>query len=811
MSLRLREHLTGITQTIAQTKLARVFIVLVLAGYVALGFQTYLSFQAPLTQDLDTYVNAFLRASKGMDPYVYEHIWYAYLYPLPALLIVGAFSALPAGLLRATVYAVVNLALLAWMLRSIAQRYGYQWKDVWWWFPLAFGFAPLFELLHMGQINLITSFGIFLMFAYSGVLPVLAGLGLVVAIVTKLMPVVFFVYLALQRRYRETAWGLGILAGAYAVSYFLFGWQPPSTYLQVVSNLAKQFNGPISTALVSVLNLHGWLEPGAWTEVQRLLLVWIAVIFAASGISALGSKQWEPLFVVMGFGTAVVSNHLWYHYYVFLLLPLFVWIAWSRLHPVVIGWCFIGLTLIQVENRYWPQGILPHLFAHISMLSIVVWQLAHAVQFNGWARVLIKAGTLPTVLLVGWFLHLAVDANTNLFNARVWIGANLPAGALLAIEAPGPAVGRQYSAGEFQDLFAHSPDWYEQNGWEYIVTGYGTFAGLDYVPMLPATWAKRYDDFFAKFTPVTRVAGNTHEIRIYQTAATGPAQRVSARFGFFLGEWLDLVGYDARESTWLAGAPANFTFYWRTVERRRNSLQLTARLLDRFDQAVASSVGTLFPATNTGERWPEGIARVPWRIGVPANATPGLYRVELNVDSAGLGRMNVLPYADQPLSDKLYIGPFKIAPPLPAPDELRRAQPVNARFGDTLALRGYSIDAGAARSGETLRVKLYWQSTASTDKDYTIFLHLLDANDNVRAQTDAQPFHGAYPTSIWDAGAVVRDEYALELPRDLAAGDYRLVLGLYEYPSLARLPVTNARGAPSGDYVILVDALRLGP
>ncbi|MBI3538017.1 MAG: DUF2029 domain-containing protein, partial [Chloroflexi bacterium] len=333
----LQDRTMQVAEKIACTKLTRVLVALVLAGYVALGLQTYLAFPGPLMQDLDTYLNAYAQALKGLNPYAYSNILTAYLYPLPGLLIAAPFFYLPEGFWRSAVFSAVNLVLLAWMVRGIARHYEIKLKIYWWWFPLAFGFAPLFELLHMGQINVITSFGIFLMFAYSDVLPTLAGLGLAVAVVTKLVPVVFFVFLAIQRRFREIAWGLGIVAGAYAITYFLFGSQSPTIYLDVMKNLARRWAGSDSSSLVSILYAQGWIESGAWIDFQRVLLAWIAIIFVASGICAFASKQREPLFIIVSIGSIFVTNVMWYHYYVFLLLPLFIWMAWSKFHPVIVA------------------------------------------------------------------------------------------------------------------------------------------------------------------------------------------------------------------------------------------------------------------------------------------------------------------------------------------------------------------------------------------------------------------------------------------------------------------------------------------
>ena len=157
-----------------------------------------------------------------------------------------------------------------------------------------------------------------------------------------------------------------------------------------------------------------------------------------------------------------------------------------------------------------------------------------------------------------------------------------------------------------------------------------------------------------------------------------------------------------------------------------------------------------------------------------------------------------------PTSDKLFVGPIKIAPVPPSADELQRASASGARLGSAFALEAYRVD-DTSRAGESLNVTLYWKSIAKTDKNYTIFVHLLDSSGKIRAQVDSQPRGGAYSTSIWDAGEMIRDDYALPLPRDLAAGEYRIEIGAYEYPSLTRLAVSDASGKALGDHLNLAN------
>jgi hypothetical protein len=86
-----------------------------------------------------------------------------------------------------------------------------------------------------------------------------------------------------------------------------------------------------------------------------------------------------------------------------------------------------------------------------------------------------------------------------------------------------------------------------------------------------------------------------------------------------------------------------------------------------------------------------------------------------------------------------------------------------------------------------LPLVFYWQTLASVQQDYTTFVHLLDNSGKIVAQIDLPPLSGTRPTSLWQVGETVRDEYPLTLPANLPPGAYRLSLGLYVAPNGGRL------------------------
>jgi hypothetical protein len=49
----------------------------------------------------------------------------------------------------------------------------------------------------------------------------------------------------------------------------------------------------------------------------------------------------------------------------------------------------------------------------------------------------------------------------------------------------------------------------------------------------------------------------------------------------------------------------------------------------------------------------------------------------------------------------------------------------------------------------------------------------------------------------------VIDVYALAVPENAPAGEYRIAIGLYEWQTLTRLPVLGDAGQVVGDHVVL--------
>jgi 4-amino-4-deoxy-L-arabinose transferase-like glycosyltransferase len=127
---------------------------------------------------------------------------------------------------------------------------------------------------------------------------------------------------------------------------------------------------------------------------------------------------------------------------------------------------------------------------------------------------------------------------------------------------------------------------------------------------------------------------------------------------------------------------------------------------------------------------------------------------------------------------------------------------------------------GLARElDSSITLTLTWQSLRPVTYDATTFVHLRGEDGTLLAQADRQPLDGRFPTSYWVSGQVVTDVLSLSLAPDTVDAVWQeqeldplvLNVGMYIWPSLERLPVTDASGAALPENVIAIDVSPLSP
>jgi mannosyltransferase len=132
-----------------------------------------------------------------------------------------------------------------------------------------------------------------------------------------------------------------------------------------------------------------------------------------------------------------------------------------------------------------------------------------------------------------------------------------------------------------------------------------------------------------------------------------------------------------------------------------------------------------------------------------------------------------------------------------SPVEFATPRDVHLLFGEHIYLQSYALSDTSLSPNGVLRVQLRWTTDALLETRYKVFLQLLNSDGALVVQRDTEPGGNQAFTSLWQVAEIIEDNHALALP-NLPAGDYSLILGLYDTnnPS-ARLIVGE------GDYFVL--------
>ena len=229
------------------------------------------------------------------------------------------------------------------------------------------------------------------------------------------------------------------------------------------------------------------------------------------------------------------------------------------------------------------------------------------------------------------------------------------------------------------------------------------------------------------------------------------------------------------------GTDLQLTLFWKALQTISQQFNTSVRLVASDGKILAQKDGPpargLIP-TNLFFETPTSDVKT---LAVPATLVPGRYRLDVSVyDATTL----------TPLGQPQALDWFTVGPPSAAPQ-----QKIGAQWINQIQLVGADLISPTLRAGETLNVRLVWSTAAPVEQDYTVFVHLIDADGKPIAQSDRAPENGVYPTSGWQVGEWVQDVYALAVPVTIPTGQYQLVVGLYRPETGERLLLNNEKDA----------------
>jgi len=266
-----------------------------------------------------------------------------------------------------------------------------------------------------------------------------------------------------------------------------------------------------------------------------------------------------------------------------------------------------------------------------------------------------------------------------------------------------------------------------------------------------------------------------------------------------LGDQVELIGAQVTPDRLQPGEQLEVTVWWRALKPMSTDYVAFAKVFGRKHVNLAQV--NRYPASGwvVTSQWRVGdIWRDTFRLRLPRNAlAPAVASVEVGLYDVA-AKADLRPVAsDGTVLDRVVAGRASLAwrqPGLPAS---------GTRFGDHILLQGFRFepDPPTVVPGRAVTVTLDWSADGRPSQAYTVFVHLLGADETAITQADGQPLGTEYPTSFWDAGERVADPHILVIPPGTPSGEYRLRVGLYLLETGERLPVLDANGQVVSDHV----------
>ena len=258
-----------------------------------------------------------------------------------------------------------------------------------------------------------------------------------------------------------------------------------------------------------------------------------------------------------------------------------------------------------------------------------------------------------------------------------------------------------------------------------------------------------------------------------------------------------LLGMEVEPGEIQPGDTIDVTLYWEAQSPSPARLRAVVQLWTMGGRFLGQR-----DATPAGEVYPPDL----WRTG---DVVRDVYRVRVDEDGPAMCRVAVRVLAGDELLGEVS-SPAVLRLTGAAVSSERVAHPLGYTFDGKIELMGYSLPNGPPSSAsEPLVIVFYWHVLTEVDEDYTVFLHLLNEDEDkvdstLVGQGDGPPFDNDYPTSYWLPGQILADAHVLSLDGVRPVNAYLLV-GLYRLSDGGRLPTYMATGERIPDDAIRLD------
>jgi hypothetical protein len=253
-----------------------------------------------------------------------------------------------------------------------------------------------------------------------------------------------------------------------------------------------------------------------------------------------------------------------------------------------------------------------------------------------------------------------------------------------------------------------------------------------------------------------------------------------------------LVGYELKDHALQPGDHTAVKLCWEAVRHIEKSYAFTVKLLlpDLPNAAIQDGypLSGQYPTTT----WEPGTSYCEW---IPLyiakdSMTPRAYSLFVGMYEVGGEPVSVI-WPDGSRTTNLTLDRVSVTTPLDVQAISSTMQAWIEDWGGLLS-HDYTIEEGV------FRLRLDWLTIKSSPVSYQYYLHALDENGEIVAQTDPFPLNNGYPTNFWQPDTHFIDSLSLPLPPEAVA----IKFGMYD-PVTFQRGLWTVNGESAGDGIII--------
>lgn len=187
----------------------------------------------------------------------------------------------------------------------------------------------------------------------------------------------------------------------------------------------------------------------------------------------------------------------------------------------LVYFAFISRFVVRNDRTFLPAT--PFLFLLAAWFLIILFERIGKARMESLPRPLLTTfiGLVIAVLVTPISKTIADTRGLTTVNsretARIWIDNNLPPGAKIAIESYSPFIDpSRFSVQGFGRMIDHEPEWYVEQGFDYLVFSEGMYGRFYQEPDRYKSEILQYENLFTRFNLVRIFSDGGYEIRVYK-------------------------------------------------------------------------------------------------------------------------------------------------------------------------------------------------------------------------------------------------------------------------------------------------------